>query len=221
MDRVLSLDPTTHASLMVDFRWKYCGMSQGTTSTGAKSLDSDQRAALRQAAEARLEKIRSHFWRASTGKLNKSLSSIQVAEFADLKAGVERLKRLVTHRDAIETLGKHPARETNLYNTFRRMVMLSPRKAGQVKERYLREFAYSDNRKKVLAMIKMMRAQFPELIKIEADWFNQITRIKNRAKSSATSFDSGGESDFAIPGWLIGLGLLVLIRVLLIVLRNS
>ena len=92
--------------------------------------------------------------------------------------------------------------------------MLSPRKAGEVKESYLRNFAYSESRKKVLAMIKMMRKEFPELVEIETDWFNQITRIKDRAKKSS-GIANGISIELPIPGWMIGLVIFLLVRFLL------
>ena len=217
MDRVLSLDPTTNANLMVEFRWRFCELTTDRSKAGGKAVDPALVAQRRQAAEVRLEKIRTHFWRASAEQLEKSLSAIQVEEFADLKAGVDRLKHLVLHRDEIERLSKHPDREVNLYNTFRRMVMLPPRKAGAVKEKYLREFAFSENRKQVLKMIKTMRSEFPQLIAIETDWFNQIGRIKNRATSSVSSFEGGGGFGFEISGWMIGVGIYVIIKMLLII----
>ncbi len=213
LDRVLSLNPTTSARLMVDFRWRFCGLATAS-GTESKSLNPDQLTSRRTAVEKQLEKVRAHFWRAAPEKLSKSLEAIKASEFADLSAGVQRLQRLLQHRDAIEKLSSHPDREVNLYNTFRRIVMLSPRKAGEVKESYLRNFAYSESRKKVLAMIKMMRKEFPELVEIETDWFNQITRIKDRAKKSS-GIANGISIELPIPGWMIGLVIFLLVRFLL------
>ena len=216
LDRVLSLDPTTNASLMVEFRWRFCELGTDRSAVGGKAVDPAQVAQRRQAAEERLEKVRAHFWRASAEQLEKSLSAIPVEEFADLKGGVDRLRGLVLCREEMERLSQHPNREINLYNNFRRIVMLSPRKAGTVKEKYLRDFAFSENRKQVLKMIKTMRSEFPELIAIEADWFNQIGRIKNRGTSGVSSAGGGGGFSLEVPGWMIGIAIYVIFKMLLL-----
>ena len=193
---------------MSQLRQEYCGLKK--KSTRRASEDPAASSKRREAIEIQLEMVRSQFWKLSDQKLRENLNAINARDFPELKAGVDRLQLLAMYRQSITELGKHKKRETNLYNTFRRIVMVPPREAGEIKERYLRAFATSNARENVFLMIKMMEKEYPELYALEADWFRQITKIKKRSAQAASQGGSGG--DWGIPGWMIWFGFLMLIR---------
>lgn len=211
LQQVLSLNPTSDANLMSQMRLQYCGLKQ--TAPRRTADDPASTSKRREAINNQLESIRSQFWKLPGPRIRELLDAMHVRDFPELKAGVDRLKLLSMHRESIQQLSKHRKRETNLYNTFRRLVMLPPRQAGEIKERYLRAFAHSSARSKVFLMIKMMQKEYPELYALEADWFRQITKIKKRAAAPATDHDYDG--DVGIPGWMIWVGLMILLRILL------
>lgn len=209
LDDMLSMDPMIDAGAMVERRWQFCGLSKKV----AAAADPESLAKLREFTEQRLETIRANFWRTPSAKLRKSLDAMQVQHFPELKAGVDRLKRLTLCHDDLQNLISHPGREMNLYNTFRRVVMLPPLKAGEVKEKYLHELGYSPALGDVKKMIKMLRSEFPALYKFESAWFVQIENVKSQ---SVATESEGVSFDFGIPGWVIWLTAIMVIRFLLI-----
>lgn len=212
MDQILSLNPTSDASLMSQMRLEYCGLKQVAPRRAAEDPVANSKR--REAIEKQLESIRSQFWKLPGPKIRECLDAMHIRDFPELKAGADRLKLLSMHRESIQELGKHRKRETNLYNTFRRLVMLPPRQAGEVKERYLRAFSHSTVRNNVFFMIKMMEKEYPELYALEADWFRQITKIKKRS-APVTASDNYSSNGGAIPGWMIWVGVMILLRIIL------
>lgn len=213
LDRMLQLDPLPNASRMLDLRFRYAGLSTGQSKQEGQSANIAER---RKLVSKRLDQIRTDFWTISPLDLRKRLEALNVSDLPELKASVDRLRLLTSYQDQFQQLAKHPQREINLYNTFRRIIMLPPRKAGTVKEKYLRQLPYSEARPKVREMVKMMRDKFPALYAIESDWFKQVGQIKSRRSDENEGISIGLE----IPGWVIGLVIMIIIRILLIALRG-
>jgi len=218
LDRVLSLSPVTSAQTMVEMRWRFCGLNSKASEPAVLMMDIGER---RNRIRHQLEEIRSGFWLVNAPQLRQSLDSLKVDDLPELKAGVDRLKLLSLHREDFGSLATHKHREINLYNTFRRMVMLPPRKAGGLKERYLRSLAQAPNLKRVHQMVKMMRKEYPELFEIESDWFSQILKIKSRYVDEKSSGGGGFDFDIGIPSWMYVVTVILIVRILAAMLRFS
>jgi hypothetical protein len=214
LKKVFSLNPVYDAAKMVELRSVYCGLS-AETPTSTNPVDLDER---KRRIKKRLESIRASFWNSTAPQLRKELDALHARDFPELKIGVDRLKTLTLYREDIQALAKHPLKEINLYNTFRRVVMLPPRKAAAVKQKYLRDLAHSDVKSKVEKMVKMIQKEYPQLYEIESSWFQQISRIKSRRVAESGSTNSDG-FEFPIPGWMIGIVVVMIIRFLMMALR--
>ncbi|QEG24983.1 hypothetical protein [Mariniblastus fucicola] len=209
LEKVLGLSPVVAAQQMVELRWQFCGFNTEAVNESA----TDDLAERRKWNRKELEKIRSAFWLIDPSQSRRALDELLVDDLPELKIGVERLKLLSHCHSDMNELAKHCKRDINLYNTFRRLVMLSPRKAGSVKEKYLRSLAYAENIEKVHRMVKMMRTEFPELYAIESDWFTQILKIKSRRHDSP-SIANGISFDLGIPSWMYVVTAILIVRVL-------
>lgn len=216
LDKVLSLNPVVSAQRMVELRWRFRGLST-TTSAGSTSTEdqSDRRKKIR----SKLELIRAEFWLLSDTELHQALSTLKVDDFPELKVGVDRLKLLSRHRNNMQQLANHNKREINLYNTFRRLVMLPPRKAGGVKEKYLRSLPYSPKLDRVQRMVKMMKQEYPGLYDVESDWFTQILKVKSRVVEKQSHAGGGISFDIGIPSWMYAVFIMLVFRVIFAILR--
>jgi len=215
LDKVLSLNPVVAAQQMVELRWRFRGLSTATNASATSTEDQNDR---RKKIRSRLELIRAEFWLLSTAELGQALNTLKVNDFPELKVGVDRLKLLSRHRDDMQQLANHNKREINLYNTFRRLVMLPPRKAGGVKEKYLRSLPYSPKLARVHRMVKMMRQEYPELYDIESDWFTQILKVKSRVVEKQSHAGGGISFDIGIPSWMYVVFIMLVFRVIIAVL---
>lgn len=216
LDKVLTLSPVVSAQQMVDLRWRFCGLNTDTSVGGSASGDIGER---RKWNRKQLEKIRSEFWLMDAAQLQQALDELIVDDLPELKIGVDRLKQLCHCRDDMAALARNRKRDINLYNTFRRLVMLSPRKAGGVKEKYLRSLAYAENLPKAQRMVKMMQTEYPNLYAIESDWFTQILKIKSRRVTNGNRAEAGFSFDIGIPSWMYVVTVMLIFRLLFSMLR--
>jgi|GEM_PF-2568742 len=197
LSTVLSMDPMYRSADMVELRWNYCGFAP-PKSVAAKADDTNHLRDQRAAAENRLENIRANFWTADPVELKSALDGLDVSKFPELKAGARRLQRILSQIGIIQALGAHEKTEVNLYNTFRRIIMMPSKPAGRLKEKYLRSLAGSSAQRKVRKMVAMMRTDFPTVFEIESDWFEQISRskLKGAVKEDTSkrdySYEDGG-----------------------------
>lgn len=212
LEGVLKLSPVIAAQQMVELRWRFCGFNTETTVDGSASDDVAER---RKWNRRELEKIRSAFWLLDPAQSRQALDELLVDDLPELKIGVDRLKQLSLCHGDMNELAKHKKRDINLYNTFRRLVMLPPRKAGGVKEKYLRSLAYAENIERVHRMVKMMRAEYPDLYAIESDWFTQILKIKSRRTTENGSMAQGISLDLGIPSWMYVVTAILIVRALI------
>jgi len=216
LDRVLPLSPVVAAQQMVDLRWRFCGFNTEAVVGGSASDDLAER---RKWNRRELEKIRSAFWLLDPAQSRQALDELLVDDLPELKIGIDRLKQLSHCHADMNELARHRKRNINLYNTFRRLVMLSPRKAGSVKEKYLRSLAYAENLDKVQRMVRMMQTEFPNLYAIESDWFTQILKIKSRRGSDNGPVSGGISVDLGIPSWMYVVTVMLIFRVIFALMR--
>ena len=211
---VLQLNPATQADQIIASRQRLLGFADVVKHNPNSQKSADHRRRLVE----RIETIRSQFWTQSAGQLRIQLESLPVEKFRDLKANVDRLKLILVSRDQINSLPKEKPFSINLLNTFKRLVMSNPREAGKIKERYLREMSNNPNSENIKRMAKMLRKKFPQIYEFESAWFDELLRLKVPKKQAEDSHQ-GVSFDFEIPGWIIYVGIFVLIRLLLFAFR--
>ena len=211
LDAILTLSPAVSAQQMVELRWRFCGFNTTSNSFKLAANDIDER---RKWNQNQLEQIRSGFWLMSASEVRQLLDELLVDDLPELKIGVDRLKQLSYCRDDMEVLSQDRKRDINLYNTFRRLVMLSPRKAGSVKEKYLRSLPHAKNIDRAQRMVRMMQKEYPDLYAIESDWFAQILKIKSRRETQKVRAEAGVSFDTGIPSWMYVVTAMLVIRFL-------
>ena len=213
---VLQLNPATQADQIVASRQRMLGFAEVVK----HDPNSQKSADLRRRLTEKIETIRSEFWIQPADELRVELDKLPVENFRDLKANVDRLKLILGSRDQIISLSKKKPFSINLLNTFKRLVMSTPRDAGKIKERYLRELPRSPNPGKVKRMTKMLRAKYPHIYDFESAWFDEILRLKVAKKPAESDY---GHQSFQltseIPSWVIYVGIFVIIRIILMLVR--
>ena len=218
LDRVLSLNPLVDANRMVRLRDRFCGLQVAVASPKPTTVTDN--AGRRGKIQAALKEIRSNFWLMNGPDLRSQLDGLNASGLPELKTAIDRLKMLTLYRDEIQSLSKHPKREINLYNTWRRILMTSPRKAGSIKEKYLRAMPYSQARKRAQLMVKMLKRDYPQLYNLESDWFTQIEKIKARdGQMAATQSQPITVSTGDTPGWVIWICIFFGFKILIAIAR--
>ena len=207
--RVLQMNPHVEAESILAIRAKMFGLVDSSRKPKADERLDERRLMLRN----QIDELRSQFWTLQVQTLRSRLDALSVQNFPDLRAAVDRLKLISLYRDQFNQLGKHRDRNINLLNTFKRIIMMPPRDAGRIKEKYLRKIAHSSSLGDMKKMVRTMKKQFPDLYNVESDWFKEIERIKAR---ESMSYDGGGGGGIEIPGWLIIFGIYFVIKILVL-----
>ena len=213
---VLQLNPATQADQIIASRQRMLGFAEVVK----HDPNSQETAKLRQRLTERIKTIRSQFWIQTADELRVELENLPVGNFRDLKANVDRLKLIAVSRDQINSLSQEKPCNINLLNTFKRLIMSNPRDAGKIKERYLREMSRNANPEKVKRMAKMLRKKHPQIYEFESAWFDEILRLKVAKKQLLSDEGYQGVSvGFEIPGWIIYVLIIIVVRVLIAALR--
>ena len=213
LQSMLELNPIISSSEIMNRRAYHLGIRKPVKPVSESELQ--QR---RNRAEDQINRLRKDFWTTNPGKLQNELKAINVKDFPDLQPAVDRIKLVSSFRSEFDSLGTHPAKVDNLFLAMKRLVIVSPSKAGSIKESYLRRVADGANLKEIQKMVSVVKKEFPNLYRLESDFLDSISRVKGRYVAP----DSGGGPaiDFEIPGWLIGICVFLAIRILLAVLMR-
>lgn len=174
--------------------------------------DENERRNVRTKLKNRIEDCRAKFWLSNASQLRAQLDTIPLKKYPELRGAVDRLKLMTVYKSEFDQIGKLKNKSMNFWNTFKRVVIAAPQRAGQIKEEYIRKLGQSEDLKKVQGMVKTIRSKFPEIYKLESDWFDQIRRLKARKDGY-----EGVSFDFEIPGWagwIFWIALITLIRFL-------
>jgi hypothetical protein len=167
----------------------------------------------RQRTRQQIDSLREQFWSITPEQLRAQVDAIRVRDFPEMQSAVDRLRLVSAFRTEFERLALHPLTQKHLFFHFKRIMMLPPREAGSVKEAFLRNVADRGSVKEIKAMVKMMKKEFPELYRAESGWLNAVAKTKDRSVAAADT--SGGVAfELPIPGWLIGVVIIVIIRIL-------
>ena len=212
---VLQLNPATQADQIIASRQRMLGFAEVVK----HDPNSQESADLRRRLIERIETIRSQFWIQPANELRAQLEKLPVGKFRDLKADVDRLRLILVSRNQINSLSQEKPLSINLLNTFKRLVMSTPRDAGKIKERYLREMSNNPNSDKVKRMVKMLRKKHPQIYEFESAWFDELLRLKTKKQVDPSGGYQGVSVGFEIPSWIIYLVIFVGIRILIAVFR--
>ena len=215
--RVLAMNPVQQSAQILALRNQMLGIESRES---AQLADGSKLARLRSKAKQQIESIREQMWRQHPQQLAGMLKSVDVRQLPEMKSAVERLQVVIQNHNHIRGLASHPQQHINLTNTFRRVVMLPPRESGSVKEAYLRQIIESSDLPKIKSMVQVLQTEYPQLYALESDWLESIRTLKARRRSSGGNSGADEGEGYAIPGWLIWIGFVILFRVISAVMRN-
>ena len=217
--RVLRMNPVYQSGQIIKARNQLLGL---TNPDQQELADHAKLEKLRERANGQIEEIRASMWKFSPSRLSEMLRSIDVRQLPELKTAVLRLNQVIKNHEPLQTLAQHPRQHINLTNTFKRVVMSSPKEAGAIKEAYLRQIIESPDLRDIKVMASMLQTEYPNLYAMESDWLNEIQRLKARRKPSLNSGDDVGESyGSGVPGWLIWIGFIIIFRVIAAIVRAN
>lgn len=219
LTQVLRMNPVFQADEILKLRNDFLGI----VSKEQRSLsDRARKQQLRQQATNAIKSVRAKMWKLAPEQLSDMAQSIDVRQLPDMRGAVERLKTVIDYRPQFEALTQHRLHHINLNNTLRRVVMLPPKEAGSLKESYLRKIVEQSDLKSMQKMVAMMETEFPAIYALESDWLGEISRLSRRKKRSFWAGDSPDSFQPGIPGWIIWIGLVILIRfVILLIIREG
>ena len=216
---VLRLNPLENADEIIQRREIAIGLQKPTrkaapTPTQAPQSEIERRSS-RERVKSRINNLRSKFWVLNPNQLRSQLDAIPLKNYPELRGTVDRLKLMTVYKAAFEQIGHFKNKSTNFWNTFKRIVIATPQKAGQIKEEYIRSLGQQGDVKRVQATLKKIRSKFPEVYQLEAEWFDQIRKLKPRKLN-----DDETEISLETPGWLkwiLWISILTFIRFLIAV----
>lgn len=174
--RCLQLNPAKQAQEILDLRAAALGLPTRLQEGGADAVK--KRQARRQKLQQELDSIRSVFWTAPGAHLQTQLSRLDVGDFPELQKGVQRMLQLVGIREQVNSLLGMPNANSNLVNTFKRVMMLPPIEAGRVKDEFLFALPFHADLVSVKSMVRMLIDRLPQVYQVERAWFDQILAAK-------------------------------------------
>lgn len=207
MQAMLDLNPISSAAEIVDQRAFFLGLRKRI-----KPITEEEQLRRRTRCEEQINLARKEFWTTNSVKLQNILNGINASDFPDLSQALDRIRLVFSLRTEFESLNQHPAKVDNLFLALKRLVIVPPHKAGSIKESYLRKVADGANLKAIQKMAAVIRKEFPNLYRLEADFLDAVSKVKGRYVAP-DSVSSGPMLDLEIPGWLIFVFLFILIRV--------
>ncbi len=210
--RSLQMNPAIQSSTIIEYRSQLLGF-ETKNSAGEANHEQLRR---RNAVQGRIDELRKQFWLTPVSRLQTGLRSLNTEKFPDLKIAVDRLTKVSILRREIEEFAQDPKSQINLVNTFKRIVMLPPREAGKLKEKYLRNLSMNESADKIKSTVVLLKKNHPDLYALESDWFDELRRFKKRAASES---DDGYGWEFEIPGWVIWVLVMTILRILLMAAR--
>ena len=208
LQRVLSLSPVESATKILNRRAYHLGIRKPIKPVSEEDLQRK-----RGRAEEQINQIRKDFWTTNVTTLNQSIKAVNAKDFPELQTALDRLKMVSTFRSDFETLGTHPAKVDNLLLALKRLVIVPPKQAGALKESYLKKVADGKALKDIQKMVAVIRKEFPNLYRMEADFLDSVAKVKGRYVSPESA-SSGPMIDFEIPAWIIYVGVFLIIRIL-------
>ena len=207
---VLRLNPVQNSGQIIRFRNRLLGKVDENQRT---AVDEQKLSILRDRANKQIEAVRGQMWRQHPKQLAQMLQDIDVAQLPELKSAVQRLRVVIQNHGAIMALAQHPDHHINLTNTLKRVVMLSPRESGALKEAYLRQIIESSDLNRIKRFVGVLHDEFHNVYAMESDWLGKIQNLKGRKRISHAG-EGADVYETGIPGWLIWIGLIFLFRII-------
>lgn len=138
--------------------------------------DPQEMLARRDELESRLVALRRTFWTSDLGELRQELQVLDAELFPDLHDAILKLKRTAKFRAQFPQLVQHQDFQADLFQAFKRIVILSPKESAPIKEQLLTRIRREGIRPDVARMVGAIRDEFPELYELEPQWLELIAR---------------------------------------------
>lgn len=216
--QALTMNPLEESDAILALRAEHLGLQPKAASLGEQSWQREQR---REQLAKRINQLRYHFWSLPIQQLRAELDHADVSGLPELQPAVDRLRIVSFCRADFPRLAQHPKTQLDLFNLLKHVAVLPPRTASTVKENFLRSVKTAGQLNDCRRMIRMMKREFPQLYQLESDWLTQLDHRKSVRGLSPNQQQVGGGSsfDFGVPGWVIVVVILFILRFLAALVR--
>ena len=198
----LPLNPVIESGRLIALRAKYLRIEQPTPAT--KQAEYDALLEQRQKMSVHLEALRKNFWKSDIGKIRKSLQSLELDRFPDLRIARDRLRTLAEHRPEFARLAEQGIDDPDFFRSLRLILVAAPRKAATERDDLFESIRSAERLRRIRKMIRSIRKRMPDIYALEADWLESILRMRKRRLSGGSGFsldfDLGGLGCFF---WII------------------
>ena len=141
----------------------------------------------RQQVRKRLEQIRQHCFSAPVDQLLERLGQLPVGDFPELAALAGRLTVILKNRDKLAALTSHRRFDADFFSVLRKVLLTPAREVALLREQVMVSFRRPENRSRGQAMIRLLKANVPEVYALEADWLDSLLRLSLRGQVASTS----------------------------------
>lgn len=194
---VLPLNPIFQAEEILAARNRFLGRKESPTESETWQLQEQ-----RETLHAQINTLRERFWTNPPKELREALEGLAVEPFPDLKLASDRLRAALRVRAEFPKLAQHPKCEQELFEKLKEVAVASPRDAGRTKQAFfLRTSANLKLYRRCVAMIQVLRKEFPEVFDLEADWLRQIEQTKPIAGQTVSEKESAERAGSAVKGF--------------------
>jgi hypothetical protein len=206
---LLQMNPVEQAEAILRERNCFLGIE---TTPVAEPLDEVNASGRRSSLQELITALRQSFWTTPLPQLQHTLDSLDAREFPDMEVAVRRLRHLASVRQQFRQLTDHKRTCQPLLNAFMDVVVLPPREAGAAKERALQALVATRYIKPAKRMVRMLQSEFPQLVELEPDWLNQVSKLRKGDRAVHIT-NAGSGLNLPLPGWVIWIILIIIVRI--------
>jgi len=211
---VLAMNPAQDAEELLGVRNSYHGIKRKAASKKADEKDLHE---LREEIANEIDELRETFWTMDLKELKIRLSKLELKHFPDLRNAAERLGTMAIARHEFPQLATDEDFDSNFFSRLKKILIISPRDAGDLKDEVLLRVRKSPKiTKRVKKMIRLLEDELPDVYDLEVDWFEML--LASEKLRSRGSFNSQSESSVDSAGITWG-AIIVILIVLRVVFR--
>lgn len=191
LQEVLALDPRSEAGTVLQKRREFLQPSDVVL---ARLSDGEHDAGdLRMRMLFRLANLRRKFWQLDGDDLERELSSLQNVAHAETVTAATRLQRVAAQRDDIRRLLADPAAHPALIQSLLEILIAPAVEANRLREyehrcmRPEQNPQYESARRAVQGTAQVIRANYPEVYKLEEAWLIELIEYDPREETEDES----------------------------------
>ena len=137
-------------------------------------LDPEDAANERAAIEAQLAELRGAFWERAPEELHEQLSKLYWSAYPDLEQARWRLLRLANLADQVHAAGAEEGMDRRFFEALCSILAASEAERAHRKRLALAAVKKRALRRPALRSAKILRASYPDVYELEAEWFRHL-----------------------------------------------